>query len=147
MERKKRKSKLSNQNERNKAIIEEFRANAGKVGGPFSGRTLLLLHTVGAKSGESRINPVAYITDGDRLVIIASRGGAPTNPDWYHNIVANPLVTVEIGTETFQARAEVAVEPERTRLYDKMVAVMPGFAAYRERTTRAIPVVILKRVN
>jgi deazaflavin-dependent oxidoreductase (nitroreductase family) len=147
MEREKSKSKMSNQNERNKAIIEEFRANGGKVGGAFAGRTLLLLHTVGAKSGESRINPVAYITDGDRLVIIASKGGAPTNPDWYHNIVANPLVTVDVGTETFQARAEVAVEPERTRLYDKMVAVMPGFAAYRERTTRVIPVVILKRVN
>jgi deazaflavin-dependent oxidoreductase (nitroreductase family) len=147
MEREKSKSKMSNQNERNKAIIEEFRANAGKVGGAFAGRTLLLLHTVGAKSGESRINPVAYITDGDRLVIIASKGGAPTNPDWYHNIVANPLVTVDVGTESFQARAEVAVEPERTRLYDKMVAVMPGFAAYRERTTRVIPVVILKRVN
>jgi len=138
---------LSNQNERNKAIIEEFRANGGKVGGAFAGRTLLLLHTVGAKSGESRINPVAYVRDGDRLVIIASKGGAPTNPDWYHNIVANPLVTVEVGTETFQARAEVPVEPERTRLYDKMVAVMPGFAAYRERTRRVIPVVILKRVN
>lgn len=138
---------MSNQDERNKAIIEEFRANAGKVGGPFAGRTLLLLHTVGAKSGESRINPVAYTTDGDRLVIIASKGGAPTNPDWYYNVVANPLVTVEIGTETFQARAEIPAEPERTRLYDKMVAVMPGFAAYRERTTRVIPVVILKRVN
>jgi deazaflavin-dependent oxidoreductase (nitroreductase family) len=138
---------MSNQNERNKAIIEEFRANGGKVGGAFAGRTLLLLHTVGAKSGESRINPVAYVSDGDRLVIIASKGGAPINPDWYHNIVANPLVTVDVGTETFQARAEVSVEPERTRLYNKMVAVMPGFAAYRERTTRVIPVVILKRVN
>lgn len=138
---------MSNQNERNKAIIEEFRANGGKVGGAFAGRTLLLLHTVGAKSGESRINPVAYVSDGDRLVIIASKGGAPTNPDWYYNVVANPLVTVEIGTETFQARAEVAAEPERTRLYDKMVAVMPGFAAYRERTRRVIPVMILKRVN
>lgn len=138
---------MSNQNERNKAIIEEFRANGGKVGGAFAGRTLLLLHTVGAKSGESRINPLAYVNDGDRLVIIASKGGAPINPDWYHNIVANPLVTVEVGTETFQARAEVPVEPERTRLYDKMVAVMPGFAAYRERTRRVIPVVILKRVN
>lgn len=138
---------MSIQNERNKAIIEEFRANGGKVGGVFAGRTLLLLHTVGAKSGESRINPLAYVNDGDRLVIIASKGGAPINPDWYHNIVANPLVTVEVGAETFQARAEVPVEPERTRLYDKMVAVMPGFAAYRERTRRVIPVVILKRVN
>src|SRR5512140_1144202 len=99
---------MSNLNDRNKAIIEEFRANAGKVGGPFAGRTLLLLHTIGAKSRQKRINPVAYITDGDRLVIIASKGGAPTNPDWYYNIIANPLVTVEVGTEKFQARAAIS---------------------------------------
>lgn len=138
---------MSNQNERNQAIIDEFRANAGKVGGPFAGRTLLLLHTTGAKSGEERINPVAYTTDGDRLVIIASKGGAPTNPDWYYNILANPLVTVEVGTEKFQARAAVTAEPERTRLYNKMVEMMPGFAEYRLKTTRAIPVIVLTRVK
>ena len=138
---------MPDQNERNRSIIEEFRANAGKVGGAFAGRTLLLLHTVGAKSGQSRINPVAYVSDGDRLVIIASKGGAPTNPAWYHNLCAHPLVTVEVGSEQFQARAEIVAEPERTRLYDKMVAAMPGFAAYRERTTRVIPVIILKRVK
>ena len=136
---------MSNINERNKTIIEEFRANGGKVGGRFADRTLLLLHTVGAKSHEERINPVAYIRDGDRFVIIASKGGAPTNPDWYYNIVANPLVTVEVGTETFQARATVAEEPERTRLYDQMVTVMPGFGDYRLNTTRVIPVIILTR--
>jgi deazaflavin-dependent oxidoreductase (nitroreductase family) len=135
------------QNDRNLAIIQEFRANGGKVGGRFEGRSLLLLHTVGAKSGEPRINPVACIHDGDRLVIIASKGGAPTNPDWYHNILANPLVTVETGSEQFQARATVAVEPERTRLYDQMVEMMPGFADYREKTTRVIPVIILTRVK
>jgi len=135
------------QNERNQGIIQEFRANGGKVGGRFEGRTLLLLHTIGAKSGEPRINPVACINDGDRLVVIASKGGAPTNPDWYHNLLANPLVTVETGSEQFQARATVAVEPERTRLYDKMVAMMPGFAEYREKTTRVIPVIILTRVK
>ena len=138
---------MSNQNERNKTIIEEFRANGGKVGGPFAGRTLLLLHTVGAKSGQSRINPVAYIRDGDRLVIIASKGGAPTNPDWFHNLTANPLVTVEAGTETFQARATIAAEPEQTRLYSQMVAVMPGFGEYQRRTKRVIPVVILTRLD
>lgn len=138
---------MSNQNERNQAIIDEFRANAGKVGGPFAGRTLLLLHTTGAKSGEERINPVAYTTDGDRLVIIASKGGAPTNPDWYYNILANPLVTVEVDTEKFQARAAVTAEPERTRLYNKMVEMMPGFAEYRLKTTRAIPVIVLTRVK
>jgi deazaflavin-dependent oxidoreductase (nitroreductase family) len=135
------------QNERNLGIIQEFRANAGKVGGPFAGRSLLLLHTIGAKSGQPRINPVACINDGDRLVIIASKGGAPTNPDWYHNLLANPLVTVETGTEQFQAKATVAAEPERTRLYNQMVAMMPGFAGYQQKTTRIIPVIILTRVK
>src|SRR5512136_1414132 len=127
---------MNDLNERNMAIIKEFRANAGKVGGPFAGRSLLLLHTIGAKSGQQRINPVAYTTDGDRLVIIASKGGAPTNPDWYYNIVANPLVTVEVGTEQFQVRATVAAEPERTRLFNQMAAERPNFAEYQLKTTR-----------
>jgi deazaflavin-dependent oxidoreductase (nitroreductase family) len=138
---------MNNQSDRNKMIIAEFRANAGKVGGPFAGRTLLLLHTIGVKSGQERINPVAYVPDGDRLVIIASKGGAPTNPDWFYNLLANPLVTVEVGTEAFQVRAAVAEEPERTRLYDKMVAMMPIFDEYRHRTERKIPVIILQRVK
>src|SRR5512139_2895293 len=107
---------MNNPNNWNQAIIAEFRANSGKVGGPFAGKTLLLLHTVGAKSGQERVNPVAYVADGDRLVIIASKGGAPTNPNWYHNLLAHPLVTVEVGTEQFQVQADVATEPERTRL-------------------------------
>jgi deazaflavin-dependent oxidoreductase (nitroreductase family) len=135
------------QNDRNLGIIQEFRTNAGKVGGPFAGRTLLLLHTIGAKSGQARINPVACVNDSDRLVIIASKGGAPTNPDWYYNLLANPLVTVETGSEQFQARATVAKEPERTRLYARMVAMMPGFADYERKTTRLIPVIILTRVK
>jgi deazaflavin-dependent oxidoreductase (nitroreductase family) len=134
-------------NERNLGIINEFRANAGKVGGAFAGRSLLLLHTVGAKSGEPRINPVACIRDGDRMVIIASKGGAPTNPDWYYNLLAHPLVTVETGTEEFQARATVATEPERSRLYNQMVGMMPGFAEYQLKTTRIIPVIVLTRVK
>jgi deazaflavin-dependent oxidoreductase (nitroreductase family) len=138
---------MSSPNNWNQATIEEFRANSGKVGGPFAGKTLLLLHTVGAKSGQERINPVAYVTDGDRVVIIASKGGAPTNPDWYHNVLANPLVTVEVGTEQFQARAAITSEPERTRLYKKMVAMMPGFAEYEQKTTRVIPVITLTRVR
>jgi deazaflavin-dependent oxidoreductase (nitroreductase family) len=137
---------MNNLNDRNVAIINEFRANAGKVGGPFAGRSLLLLHTLGAKTGQQRINPVAYITDGERLVIIASKGGAPTNPDWYHNILAHPLVTVEVGTEQFQVMATISAEPERTRLYDRMVEAMPGFAEYQQKTTRVIPVIILTRV-
>jgi len=131
----------------NKAIIEEFRANGGKVGGMFAGRTLLLLHTSGAKSGQPRINPVAYVKDGDRFVIVASKGGAPTNPDWYYNLVAHPDVTVEVGTEQLQVHATVAAEPERTRLYQQMVAMMPGFAEYEQKTTRKIPVIILTRVE
>lgn len=138
---------MSNHIDWNKAIIEEFRANSGKVGGPFLGKTLLLLHTVGAKSRQERINPVAYVNDGDRLVIIASKAGAPTNPDWYYNIVKQPLVTVEVGTEQFQSRAEIASEPERTRLYQKMVEMMPGFAEYELKTTRIIPVITLTRVK
>ena len=138
---------MSDLNERNKRIIDEFRANGGKVGGPFEGKSLLLLHTVGAKSQQERINPVACIKDGERFAVIASKGGAPTNPDWYYNIVANPKVTVEVGTEKFQAKAMVAEEPERSRLYEKMVEVMPGFDGYRRGTTRIIPVIVLERVN
>ncbi len=138
---------MSNEHNRNQAVIDEFRSNAGKVGGYFAGKSLLLLHTVGAKSGEQRVNPTAYITDADRLVIIASKGGAPTNPSWYYNILAHPLVTVEVGTEKFQARAEVAGEPERTRLYNKMIDMMPGFAEYRRKTSRVIPVIVLTRVK
>jgi deazaflavin-dependent oxidoreductase (nitroreductase family) len=138
---------MSSPNDWNTAIINEFRSNAGKVGGPFAGRTLLLLHTVGAKSGQERVNPVAYVKDGDRFVIIASKGGAPTNPDWYHNLLAHPLVTVEVGTDRFQVQAEAASEPERTRLYSLMVAMMPGFAEYQQKTKRVIPVFTLTPVK
>src|SRR5579883_825964 len=127
----------------NQVVIEQFRANGGKVNGP---NQLILLTTTGAKSGQPRTTPVAYSTDGDRLVIVASKGGAPTNPDWYYNLLANPVVTVETGTETFQARASVVDEPERTRLYDQHAALMPGFAEYPKKTTRQIPVVILTRI-
>jgi len=138
---------MSEANERNKKIIDEFRANGGKVGGNFEGKMLLLLHTNGAKSKQERINPVACIKDGDRLVVIASKGGAPRHPDWYYNVIAAPLVTVEVGTEKFQANAVVSEEPERTRLYNEMVKVMPGFDDYRRKTTRVIPVIVLTRVK
>ncbi len=130
-------------NDWNKKIIAEFRANDGKVSGNFEGQTLLLLHTKGAKSGQERVNPVAYTKDGDKLVIIASKGGAPINPDWYHNVVANPQVTVEVGADQFPVNATVAEEPERSRLYDQMAAMMPGFADYKVKTTRKIPVIVL----
>ena len=129
----------------NKQVIEEFRANDGKVGGPFEGAPLLLLHTTGAKSGLARLNPLMYLPDGERHVIIASKAGAPDNPDWYYNVVANPEVSVEVGSEKFEAVATVADEPERTELYDKMAASFSAFAEYEEKTSRTIPVIILNR--
>jgi deazaflavin-dependent oxidoreductase (nitroreductase family) len=130
-------------NDWNRKIINEFHAGKGKVGGMFEGRTLLLLHSRGAKSQRERVNPLAYVRDGERFVVIASKGGAPTNPDWYYNIVANPEVTVEVGTETFRVHATVTEEPERTRLYNKMIQMMPNFDDYRRKTTRKIPVIVL----
>lgn len=126
-----------------KKIIEEFRANDGKVGGNFKDMDLLLLHTIGARSGLERVNPVACMEDSGRLVIIASKGGADTHPDWYHNLVANPQVEVELGTKRFMARADPAEEPERSKLYEKMAARYPFFAEYQLKTDRTIPVVIL----
>jgi len=134
---------VNERNDRNQRIIDEFHANDGKVGGRFEGKTLLLLHTIGAKSGQERVNPVAYVKDDGRYVVIASKGGAPTNPDWYYNLVANPDVKIEVGTETFPVHAEVMEDPERTRLYNKMVEIMPGFNDYRNKTTRKIPVFVL----
>ena len=133
-------------NDWNQQVIEEFHANGGKVGGPFANGTLLLLHTTGAKSNQPRINPLAYIADNDNFVIVASKAGAPTNPDWYYNLVAHPDVTIEVGTEHFPVRATVYTEgEERDRLFNKMVAKNPGFADYEKKTTRIIPVVVLKR--
>jgi deazaflavin-dependent oxidoreductase (nitroreductase family) len=131
----------------NKQIIDEFRANDGQVGGYFANMKLLLLHTTGAKSGLPRVNPVAYVVDGDRYVIAASKGGAPSNPDWYHNLVAHPTVSVEVGAEQFDARATVVEEPERTKLYAKMATAYPGFAEYEEKTTRTIPIIVLTRAG
>jgi deazaflavin-dependent oxidoreductase (nitroreductase family) len=132
-------------NEWNKKVIEEFRANAGKVGGNFEGSSLLLLHTTGAKSGLPRINPVMYLADGDRYVIVASKAGASTHPDWYRNLVANPEISVEVGTEEFPVLATVTSEPERTQLYEKVEAMAPGFTEYKINTTRVIPVITLTR--
>jgi len=131
---------MSEWNVRNRKVIEEFHANGGKISWFGS---LLLLHTKGAKSGKERVNPVVYLQDGDRWLVVASKGGAPTNPDWYYNIRANSLVTVEVGTETCQARAVVAEEPERTRLFTKIANAMPIYEEYQRKTSRVIPVVIL----
>jgi deazaflavin-dependent oxidoreductase (nitroreductase family) len=137
---------VSDRNDFNQNIIAEFRANDGKVGGMFSGRPMLLLTTTGAKSGQARTTPLVHTRDGDRIVVIASKGGAPTNPAWYHNLVANPSVTVELGTEKFPARATVVTGPDRDRLYAAQAAMMPAFAEYQTRTTRQIPVIALERL-
>jgi deazaflavin-dependent oxidoreductase (nitroreductase family) len=129
----------------NEELIAEYRANGGKVGGQFAKSPLLLLTTTGAKSGRAHTTPVVYTTDGDRLVIIASKAGAPTNPAWYHNLVAHPTATVELGTEKFDVDAEVTKGDERDRLYSHQAEQMPGFAEYQAKTTRVIPVIALKR--
>ena len=129
----------------NETIIEGFRANGGKVGGQFEGAPMLLLTTTGAKTGRRLTSPLVYARDGDRLLVFASNAGAPTNPAWYHNLVANPTATVEVGTEMFEARATVVTGAERDRLYAEQASRMPGFATYQQNTTRVIPVVALER--
>lgn len=131
----------------NKGIIEEFRDNEGEVGGMFEGMPMLLLHHTGAKSGKVRVNPLAYQADGDRFIVFASKGGAPTNPDWYHNLRTNPDATVEVGTESIPVRAKVADADERERLWNRQKEIMPGFADYETKTPRKIPVVILERTG
>jgi deazaflavin-dependent oxidoreductase (nitroreductase family) len=130
--------------DRNTPIIEEFRANEGRVGGMFADIPLLLLTTTGAKSGEQRINPVAYLRENDRVFVFASKGGAPNNPAWYHNLVANPKVTVEIGTDRFDATAAPVTGAERDDIYAKQAAAVPSFAEYEKKTTRVIPVIELR---
>lgn len=133
-------------NDWNQRIIAEFRANGGKVGGPFANATLLLLHHKGAKSGQMRVNPLAYLQVGPHsYAIFASKAGAPTNPDWYYNLLANPDATVEIGTETFPVKARVAQGEERNRIWTRQKERAPGFAEYEKKTTRQIPVIILER--
>jgi deazaflavin-dependent oxidoreductase (nitroreductase family) len=130
----------------NAKIIDEFRANAGKVGGPFEGATLLLLHSKGAKTGAERVNPLAYQAVGDDFAIFASKGGADDNPDWLYNLKAHPDVTVEVGTDTLEVRARVAEGEERERIWARQKELMPGFAEYEKKTARQIPVVVLERV-
>ena len=126
-------------------VIEEFRANGGKVSGMFANEPLLLLTTTGAKSGQKRTNPLVHTTDGDRVVIIASFGGAPTHPAWFLNIQANPEVTIELPGESFTSKAVIPEGEERRRIYDQHAAQMPRFADYQAMTTREIPVVVIPR--
>ena len=138
---------MAAQNDFNKQIIEEFRANGGETFGMFKGRPLLLLTTTGAKSGEARTTPLVYSKDGAKVVIIASMGGAPKHPAWYLNVSANPRVAVELGAEKFEATASATEGAERDRLYAKQAELMPAFTEYEQKTTRRIPVVLLERAG
>ena len=131
----------------NSKIIAEFRANGGKVGGPFEGAPVLLLHTTGAKTGQERVNPMMYQVVGDGYAVFASKSGAPTNPDWYHNLLAHPRVRAEIGTETHDFTARVADPQTREPIWAEQKRRYPGFADYEQKTTRQIPVVILEPVS
>ncbi len=131
----------------NEQIIDEFRENGGRVGGVFKGTPLLLMTSKGAKSGQPRTTPLAYTRDGDRYVVIASKGGAPTHPDWYYNLTADPNVTIEVGSQTLQAVAIEETGEERNRLYNQMANVMPGFAEYQRGTERLIPLFTLSAIN
>jgi deazaflavin-dependent oxidoreductase (nitroreductase family) len=134
-------------NDWNTAIIDEFRANGGKVGGNFEGAPLLILHTTGAKSGQERLAPVMYQAVGDDVAVFASKAGAATHPDWYHNLVADPTATVEVGDETYEVKARIAEGDERERIWSTQKERYPGFAGYEQATTREIPVVVLERVR
>jgi deazaflavin-dependent oxidoreductase (nitroreductase family) len=127
----------------NRTIIEEFRANGGLVGGPFEGAPILILHSTGARSGEERVHPLVYRSLERGYAIFASKAGADTHPAWYHNIVANPDVTIEVGTETKRARARVLEGAERAKVWEDQKRIMPNFAEYEANTAREIPVVVL----
>jgi deazaflavin-dependent oxidoreductase (nitroreductase family) len=135
---------MTDMNDWNAKVVEEFRANAGKVGGQFEGAPLLLLHSNGAKSGQARVNPIMYLADGDNFAVFASKAGAPTSPDWYHNLVANPRASVEIDDRTVNVVAKIADGDTRERLWTRQKELYPGFAEYEAKTTREIPVVVLE---
>ena len=131
----------------NQHVISEFRANQGKVGGQLANMPVLLLTTTGAKSGRTLTKPLVYTTDGDRLVVLASFAGGPKNPPWYHNLVANPVATVELGSERFRVQAAVTAGEERQRLFNRQAEQMPIFAEYQKKTSRQIPVIVLRRID
>ena len=138
---------MADQDAYNRQLIEEFRADRDKGGGAMKGRPLLLLTTTGAKSGQLRTKPMMFIPDGDRLLVIASNAGAAIHPDWYRNLVAHPEVTVEVGNETFKADATVTEGPERQRLWNRVVELYPFFADHQAKTSRQIPVIVLRRLE
>jgi len=134
---------VSDMDDFNSKVIEEFRSNDGKVAGQFEGAPMLLLHTVGAKSGTARVNPMMYMEDGKRKYVFASKAGAPTNPDWYHNLLAHPDVSIEVGTDTVDVVATPLERSERDRIFAEQVSRYPGFGDYEKATDRVIPVVAL----
>ena len=136
-------SDLSDVNDFNRGIIEQFRANGGEVGPPFEGAPLLILHSTGAKSGQTRLAPIVYQQVGGSWAVFASKAGAPDNPDWYHNLVANPKASIELGTSTVDVTARVLEGAEREEVWSKQKEIMPGFADYEAKTDRVIPVVVL----
>lgn len=129
----------------NDKVIAEFRANQGRVGGQFEGAPLLLLHSTGAKSGQERVNPMMYQAVGDGFAVFASKAGADTNPDWYHNLRAHPQARIEVGTETIDVTARVLDPEERAPIWEEQKSRYPGFADYERKTDRVIPVVMLER--
>lgn len=131
----------------NDTIIAEFRSNGGKVGGPFAGAPLLLLHSTGAKSGLDRVSPMMYRQVGDTWAVFASKAGADTNPDWYHNLIAHPQARIEVGTETIEVTARVAGSKEREPIWNAQKSQYTGFADYEQKTAREIPVLILERAG
>ena len=130
----------------NTKMIEEFRANEGRVGGPWAGTTLILIHHIGARSGTERVTPLGYSRQGDgRFAIVASNGGSPAHPDWYYNLKANPRIKVEVGTETLTVLAEELDATARAALWPKLIAEYPSIGEYQARATRQIPVFMLTR--
>jgi deazaflavin-dependent oxidoreductase (nitroreductase family) len=138
---------MSEMDDFNAKVIAEFRANAGKVGPPFEGAPMILVHHKGAKTGTERIAPLVYLDNGDDFVVFGSRGGAPTHPHWYLNLVANPETVVEVGTDTIPVRARVAEGAEREEIFTRQKAAIPVFADYEQKTAgiREIPVIVLER--
>ena len=136
---------MTTRDDRNQPMIQEFRSSGGRLGGYFEGAPVLLLHTIGAKTCKSRITPLMYLLDGDRWIVFASKAGAPTNPDWFHNLVVNSDVRIEVGMEAIDVRATIASREERDSLYARQVAAYPQYGDYESMTSRKIPVVVLSR--
>ena len=131
----------------NDKTIDEFRSNAGKVGGYFEGAPMVLIHHIGARSGTERVNPLVYLPDAEDMVIAGTKGGAPTNPDWYHNLKAHPRITVEVGTATFGVEATEVTGNQRDELWRRLVELRPGMAAYESKTSRVFPMFRLTRIS